>query len=83
MARNNKQQLPFGTHCKQCAHPRPLTLRALPRKWFVPLVVGCGFTCVGGVEAPVAIVHHPDSKSQPSLVLCPAATAAGLTGGVL
>ena len=58
-----KQQATITTwHTLQILHtPPPLVLRARPRKTFVPLIVACGFPYRGGVEAPVAIVHHRDS----------------------
>ena len=58
-----KQQATITTwHTLQIMHtPPPPALRALPRKTFVPLIVACGFPYRGGVEAPVAIVHHRDS----------------------
>ena len=58
-----KQQATITTwHTLQIMHtPPPPALHALPRKTFVPLIVPCGFPYRGGVEAPVAIVHHCDS----------------------
>ena len=70
-----------GSGVAVTAQLTPNALRALPRKTFVPLIVACGFPYRGGVEAPVAIVHHRDSHRNLGLAPYPAATAHGLTGG--